>query len=118
MLQPPTDNLYKFMAIVGLILWVGGALYPWTKAYEVEKELITLEAEIKHVQEQPAQANVIELEKKLKLNRLLFKVAIGYCAFGTFSFLIGGFLTYHGFKLWYIRLQKPLDEKLKNEKGQ
>ena len=117
MLQPPTDNLYKFMAIFGLILWIGGALYPWTKAYEVEKELITLEAEIKHAQEQPAQANVIELEKKLKLNRLLFKVAIGYCAFGILGFLIGGFLTYYGFKLWYMRVQKPLDEKLKNEKG-
>ena len=49
MLNPPTDNLYKFMAIIGLILWVGGALYPFTKAYEVEKELITLEAEFQHI---------------------------------------------------------------------
>ena len=117
MLQPPTDNLYKFMAIIGLILWVGGALYPWTKAYEVEKELITLGAEIKHAQEQPAQANPIELEKKAKLNRLLFKVTIVYFAIGLLSFLVGGFLTYYGFKLWYIRVQKPLDEKLKNEKA-
>ena len=117
MLQPPTDNLYKFMAIFGLILWVGGALYPWTKAYEVEKELITLEAEIQHAQEQPAQANVVELEKNLKLISLLFKVAIGYFAFGTLSFSIGGFLTYYGFKFWYIRVQIPLDEKLKNAKG-
>ena len=117
MLQPPTDNLYKFMAIFGLILWVGGALYPWTKAYEVEKEMITLKAEIKHAQEQPIQKNVIELEKNLKLNRLLFKVAIVYFGFGTFSFLIGVPLTYYGFKFWYIHVQIPLDEKLKNAKG-
>ena len=90
MLQPPTDNLYKFMAIVGLILWVGGGLYPWTKAYEVEKELITLEAEVQHAQEQSTQSNPIELEKKAKLIRLLFKATIGYFVAGVFSFLLVG----------------------------
>ena len=117
MLQPPTDNLYKFMAIIGLILWVGGALYPWTKAYEVEKELISLEAEVQHAQEQPAQSNPIELEKKTKLVRLLFKATIGYFVVSVLSFFVGGFLMYYGFKIWYIRVQKPLDEKLKNEKA-
>jgi hypothetical protein len=33
------------MAILGLMLWAGGALYPWTKAYELEKEVILLEAQ-------------------------------------------------------------------------
>lgn len=115
MFQPPTDNLYKFMAIIGLILWVGGALYPWTKAYEVGKELITLEAEVQHAQEQPAQSNPIELEKKTKLIRLLFKATIGYFVVSILSFFVGGFLMYYGFRLWYTRVQKPLDEKLKNE---
>jgi len=113
MLQPPTDNLYKFMAIIGLMLWVGGTLYPWTKAYEVEKELIALEAEIKHAQELPAQLNSIELEKKIKLIRLSFNATKAYFAIGILSFLVGGFLTYYGFRLWYIRVQKPLDEQLK-----
>lgn len=90
MLQPPTDNLYKFMAIIGLIFWVGGALYPWAKAYEVEKELITLEAEVQHAQEQPAQSNPIELEKKTKLVRLLFKATIGYFIVSLLSFLLVG----------------------------
>ena len=116
MFQPPTDNFYKFMAIVGLMLWVGGALYPWTKAYEIEKELITLEAEVKHTQKQLAQSNPIELEKKIKLIRLQFKATIIYFVIGVLSSLVGGFLTYYGFRLWYIRVQKPLDEKLKNEK--
>jgi hypothetical protein len=44
MIQPPTDNLYKFMAIVGLLLFIGGALYPLTKAYEIEKELTVVSA--------------------------------------------------------------------------
>jgi hypothetical protein len=117
MFQPPTDNLYKFMAIVGLVLWVGGSLYPWTKAYEVERELITLEAEVQHAQDKSAQSSPIELEKRTKLLRLLFKATIGYFVVGVLSLFVGGFLMYFGFKLWYIRVQKPLDEKLKNEKA-
>ena len=112
MLQPPTDNLYKFMAIIGLIIWVAGVWYPWTKAYEVEKEHITLEAEIKHAQQHPAQSNLIELEKKEKLARLLFKAILVYFSIGVFGMLVGGFLMYYGFRLWYIRVQKPLDDQL------
>ena len=118
MLQPPTDNLYKFMAIIGLMLWIGGVLYPWTKAYEVEREIIMLEAEVKYAQEHPAESNPIELEKKTKLIRLLFKAATVYFATGVIASLIGGFLTFYGFQLWYIRVQKPLDEQIVNRKAQ
>lgn len=112
MLQPPTDNLYKFMAIIGLIIWVGGGWYPWTKAYEVEKELITLEAEIKHAQQYPVQSNPVELEKNGKLVRLFLKATIVYFAIGTFGMMVGGVLMYYGFRFWYIRVQKPLDDQL------
>jgi len=115
MLQPPTDNLYKFMAIIGLMLWIGGALYPWQKAYEMERELITLQAEIKYAQEFPSEAKPIELEKKVKLIRLLYKSTVAYFAIGILSLAVGGFLMLYGFKYWYIRVQKPLDEKMKKQ---
>lgn len=112
MIQPPTDNLYKFMAIVGLLLWVGGALYPWTKAYELEKELIMVEAQAAYASANPTQSNPLELDIKTKQIRLMFKATIAYFAIGIVSFAIGGLLMYYGFKFWYLRVQKPMDKQL------
>lgn len=110
MIQPPTDNLYKFMAIVGLLLWVGGALYPWSKAYEIEKEVISLEAQIAQAKENPAKADLVSLERNLKLLRLNFKATVAYFVIGVLSFFFGGYLMFYGFRFWYLRVQKPLDE--------
>lgn len=117
LIQPPTDNLYKFMAIVGLLLWVGGALYPWSKAYEIEKELITLEAQIVQAKEVPAKADTALLEKNLKLVRLNFKAAIAYFVIGVLSFFSGGYLMFYGFRFWYFRVQKPMDEQVLKSVG-
>jgi hypothetical protein len=100
------------MAIVGLLLLTGGLLYPWTKAYELEKELIVLEAQISQAKEKQTQPNVIELEKNLKLARLTFKATIAYFVLGTLSFIFGCILTINGFRFWYLRVQKKLDEQL------
>jgi hypothetical protein len=116
LLQPPTDNLYKFMAILGLMLWIGGVLYPWTKAYELEKEIIFLEAQVSQSKENSSNSNPIELDKNVKLIRLNFKATVIYFSIGILSMLAGGFLMIYGFKLWYLRVQKPLDNQLRKMK--
>jgi hypothetical protein len=112
MIQPPTDNLYKFMAIVGLLLFIGGALYPWTKAYEIEKELIVVSAQLDHARIGATPSSVLEFDIKNKRIRLMFKATIAYFASGIVSMLIGGVLVYYGFRFWYLRVQKPLDKQL------
>ena len=98
------------MAIVGLLLWVGGALYPWSKAYEIEKEVIFLEAQIAQAKENPAKEDLVSLEKNSKLVRLNFKVTVAYFVVGVLSFFFGGYLMFYGFRFWYLRVQKPMDE--------
>ncbi|HEX8310932.1 MAG TPA: hypothetical protein VF614_06425, partial [Chthoniobacteraceae bacterium] len=45
MITPPTDNLYKFMAIAGLVILVASAYWPYTEAREVHGLHEKLEAE-------------------------------------------------------------------------
>ena len=37
--QPPTDNLYKFMAIAGLALFAASMSVPWHYAFNIKEEL-------------------------------------------------------------------------------
>jgi hypothetical protein len=111
-IQPPTDNLYKFMAIFGLILWVGGMFYPLTKAYELKRDQIELEAQVAQAEKNPEQANTVVLRKNLNQIRLALKASLAYFIIGGISMVIGGCLMYFGFKWWYVRVQKPLDAQL------
>jgi hypothetical protein len=42
MISPPTDSLYKFIAISGLVFIIWGASYPWTKSQELDLEVSSL----------------------------------------------------------------------------
>jgi cell division protein FtsL len=44
MIQPPTDSLYKFMAITGILLAVFIIVYPRAKVYELDREATSLQA--------------------------------------------------------------------------
>lgn len=50
---PPTDNLYKFISIFGLVLAILGIFYTETKSLELNQEIYNLERE----------KNVFNLEK-------------------------------------------------------
>jgi len=112
MIQPPTDNLYKFMAIIGLLMWVGGAIYPWTKLYEAEKEMVVLQAQIEYSKTHPNQFTALELTIKNEQIRLKVKAGIAFTIIGGLSFFVGGYLMNFGFRFWYFRVQKPLDKQL------
>jgi hypothetical protein len=47
MFSPPTDSLYKFIAIFGLIILAWGVAFPWQKAQEFKFKLIEIKAEVK-----------------------------------------------------------------------
>lgn len=111
-LQPPTDNLYKFMAILGLLLWVGGAVYPWTKAYELQIQVIELTADIKRAGLDPTKADLIEVEKKIDQSRLTLTTVSSLFIFGILNMVVGGLLMHRGFAWWYTRVQKLLDQEL------
>lgn len=38
MISPPTDSLYKFLSITGLVILLWGATFPWQKSYEYRLE--------------------------------------------------------------------------------
>lgn len=46
-LTPPTDNLYKFCAILGLVLIVFNSYYNFEMAFNTEKEISILEIDLK-----------------------------------------------------------------------
>jgi hypothetical protein len=45
MFEPPTDNLYKVIAIFGLLIWGFSIVYPWSRTLEHEREEEKLEGE-------------------------------------------------------------------------
>jgi hypothetical protein len=50
MLQPPTDNLYKFMAISGLLLFAAFFVLPYLKIIELEDGATKLQGDMRKVE--------------------------------------------------------------------
>lgn len=129
-LRPPTDNLYKFMAIFGLILaFVGGPL-PWVKSYELLEEVVDLEAAVEFAKwemnqriaknipgDAPAVEKAILLDAKIKKIRLKLTALWAFVALGFMGVAIGAALMYFGFRWWFVRVQRPLDNQLAKEVG-
>ena len=53
-MQLPTDSLYKFMAIAGLVLIFGGIYFPSLRYFEAAKEQIILDARLSNHKRQLA----------------------------------------------------------------
>ena len=68
MLTPPTDSLYKFCAIAGLVMALWGGAFPWNKGYEAKLEAAQLRAQIKAVGQkaEQLQAQYDELTREQK----------------------------------------------------
>ena len=116
----PTDNLYKFMALSGLVILILSAI-PYYRKYEFDIELIRLEAEAENLRlkiRENAAYTTTEFEFKCKeilrritMNNYLKGVAY-VCSF------VGSFLTTLGFYLWYVKLQRYQDRIIKKEAAQ
>lgn len=138
----PTDNLYKFMAIAGVVLVVFGLSFPLRIAGKLQLQLIEARTEVdlsrvradrlserverwKAMPEQtPEQAEKFRDDLQLLREKsvqdvglvskvgAIFSQLIFLIVAGSASTLYGYILARRGFKLWYERVQRPNDLRL------
>lgn len=122
MFTPPTDNLYKFFAIAGLILLVFSLYYPKKLVEEVSSEIIKLNASVdiaelsinKSITKQN-KITIIEIDRDTKLLKQKHELSKFYATSGAIFSIVGFLLSLFGFTSRYIRVQKHIDTKLKYE---
>jgi hypothetical protein len=138
--SPPTDNLYKFMALSGVVLLLVAPIF-WAKFYLSHSERTRAAIQSLGYSLPPpeyyffrpkvlAGESVTEEERKLveKFDSLPMESSrLGgeYLLYDRFSYVVtsaaiflgmlGLTLTWFGFRLWYLRVQKPLDRILLKE---
>lgn len=140
----PTDNLYKFAALCGLLLVVVGVGYPSSKVFEIElyqnevgteiaiaeeqanaftrlKDRITKDPQ--RTQQQIEQFENIrddrlertaQIRQKNKRVTILLEQTMFYMCVGVVFFLLGALLSAWGFANW-LRLQRATDAIVLNE---
>jgi len=132
--SPPTDNLYKFMAISGVVLLIVAPFF-WAKFYitQAERTRLAIEtlgsvsawdtleskARIKigapvtdKQKKQVEKDDALQEESGRVMHEFLLYDQFTYVVTGAAIFLglLGLVLTAFGFPLWYLRVQKPLDQ--------
>jgi hypothetical protein len=138
----PTDNLYKFMALSGLLILILSISYPTYHTLELEKQRMMISGEIEILKSEtdllerivfertkrqykltdPEFLQVVQLKKvlaKIKAQGmqldLLESQIKRYEWFCWVGFFIGLLLSVSGFSLWYIRVQRFQDKILKRQ---
>lgn len=136
----PTDNLYKFMALSGVVLLIVAPFF-WAKFYITHSDRTRTAIELLGESLPPPDyyffrakllrgESVTEEQRKLVQNfdslrkessraggEFLLYDRFSYVVTGAAIFLglLGFALTWFGFRLWYLRVQKPLDRILLKE---
>lgn len=139
--NPPTDSLYKFLALSGLViflfsailpLWLGGDLILKLKDSQSELDVMRLEAKFlmedleaaqaagatKATPEQVQKARDLQIQtakmsRKTEAAIFLTACLVVGAVFSGIGMWGGLFLGKKGFVFWYDRLQKYQDEILK-----
>jgi hypothetical protein len=142
-LKPPTDNLYKFIAISGLLIILASFVFPQIlykdyamKFAEIEGDLRVLERQMdtlnsikdtesddpRQKKEDDIEKNRIEIEfekglaeafRKREIRVALSNYAHRWQIFGYIGMSFGLVMMSSGFYLWYSRLQKYEDKLMK-----
>ena len=138
--SPPTDNLYKFMALSGVILLMVAPFF-WAKFYitQVERTRMAIETlgeSIPPYDYYISRAriwrgeSVTEDQRKLvekfdALRKESGRAGSEFLLYDRFSCVVTGaagvlgllglVFTGFGFRLWYLRVQRPLDRILLKE---
>jgi len=107
----PTDNLYKFMALSGIILIISSFFIFWKQADRSQELLRELKAglALENTYSDNRRSDLSNLKLKVEELELLIKFRPWYIAFLLISQIIGWFLSIIGFRLWYSRVQKHQD---------
>ena len=132
----PTDNLYKFMALSGLVIIFLCFALPFSKVLDLKKETLIISGEIKllkleatfleskfqqlKVNRSDKDVQDIQIKKQVLANKndLMLEFS-NEMRLWFVPLSIGGILgigiAYKGFWLWYIRLQKYQDIIVKSQ---
>jgi hypothetical protein len=138
----PTDNLYKFIALSGVVLVVAGFYLPWHRAEEiwdrleqVKAESAVLTVDVQYLLDEAKKAksdsasDVPALRKTLQelerrkavqevkvgsLERLTLNLWLLYAASLVLT-AVGVVMMKKGFKFWYERVQQPMDLALRRD---
>ncbi|MFH1315373.1 MAG: hypothetical protein ABIH67_03175 [Candidatus Uhrbacteria bacterium] len=139
----PTDNLYKFIALVGVVVLLAASYFPIIKArelrlamIEIEGKIKSLEIEVQYLQDinkklEPNESTgdrnkeeLLDKAYKLKMkneelrtnSKKVEVIGIDYeCIrkIQTYGMIFGFILSAFGFFLWYFKIQKYQDKQLK-----
>jgi len=139
----PTDNLYKFVALVGVVILIGASYFPIVKAREYQLSMVKLEGqlrllnlELEYLKEKATHLksdqdntghNRTELiyeahQLKMKHEKLKTKseelrvLELDYVFFSSMQrigMLMGILTGILGFSLWYFKIQRYQDRQLK-----
>lgn len=143
--QLPTDNLYKFIALTGIVTIGFSVTYPVGKAIELESKQIIASAQMERLQIQVEAAKRLAVQvehqqhpsgegmkllgamsERNQLSLVDIKMAVAqsnqqaawlriYIAASITGVGTGILLAGFGFRLWYIRVQRPSDTRLQRE---
>ena len=112
----PTDNLYKFMALSGIVLIVFSFLLPWRAANRSQELLRDVKANLRIIDTLPLSSderakllgnsvkNLEELKLIIEKDKPFYMIA--FIIGETFGIV----LCISGFTLWYKRVQKYNDQ--------
>jgi len=135
----PTDNLYKFMAIIGVVTTALSILAPASvgrtialQQFEIERDLSLLEAEQRRIETLPPEQEMAEhdqhaRELRRNLEEVKYKNRVLEYSIWTLRLwkaaaamgIVGGLLlSVSGFWLWYTRLQRFQDRALAEQAAQ
>ncbi len=107
----PTDNLYKFMALSGIILIISSFYIVWKHADRSQELLRELNAglAVENTYSDNRGSDLSNLKLKLEELKFILKEKPSYMTFLLISQIIGLVLSIIGFGLWYLRVQKYQD---------
>jgi TM2 domain-containing membrane protein YozV len=129
----PTDNLYKFISLSGLTIFIFSFFIPFYFDYSINLKVADIQSDV-HVLENKlimlentpkdsphfdrrAQESEVLIFKARKANELAKHLRLNQLEILHYKYLgisIGVILSLLGFYLWYTRVQKYLDKELKN----
>ncbi len=130
---PPTDNLYKFLAIFGLVIVVMSFIFPHLLIFDLETQIIKLNGEaavleydiqsyernsklkISATDEKQLRHRVAEVTGKKEIISGLAKQIKDLLGMLWIWIGLGIFLMIIGFQLWYFKVQKYQDRILKDD---
>jgi uncharacterized membrane protein len=116
--RPPKDNLYKFIAITGLILLVIAIILPF---YARDRFVFIMDQELDEAREFLSKTkqtdNLVEAEKKrLEFIQKYLLENTRYAEKASYVlFIVSFLLIFIGLYFWYFELQRYQDEILKKQ---